>query len=122
MAKTYASIQRQIEKLQRAAEALKKKEVGAVIDRIKAAIEHYGISEAELFGASGARRRRGQVARTRGAASTGKADKQRPQGKRRTLAPKYRDETGNTWAGRGHQPRWLVEAIKSGKKLEDFAV
>ena len=28
----------------------------------------------------------------------------------------------NTWTGRGRQPRWLVEALSSGKSLEDFAV
>ena len=38
------------------------------------------------------------------------------------VAPKYRDEHGNTWAGRGNQPRWLVAALKSGKKLQDFAL
>src|SRR5258707_991714 len=36
--------------------------------------------------------------------------------------PKYRDSAGNTWAGRGAKPRWLVAAIKEGKKLEDFAI
>jgi DNA-binding protein H-NS len=38
------------------------------------------------------------------------------------VPPKYRDGSGNTWAGRGVRPRWLVAAIKEGKKLEDFAV
>jgi DNA-binding protein H-NS len=38
------------------------------------------------------------------------------------VPPKYRDKSGNTWAGRGAKPRWLVAAIKDGKKLEDFAV
>jgi DNA-binding protein H-NS len=38
------------------------------------------------------------------------------------VPPKYRDKAGNTWAGRGAKPRWLVTAIKEGKKLEDFAV
>ncbi len=37
-----------------------------------------------------------------------------------TVAPKYKDETGNTWTGRGSQPRWLRAAIEAGKKLEDF--
>jgi len=35
---------------------------------------------------------------------------------------KYRDKAGNTWAGRGAQPRWLREKIKGGAKLADFAV
>ena len=38
------------------------------------------------------------------------------------VPPKYRDRSGNTWAGRGAKPRWLVAAIKEGKKLEDFAI
>jgi DNA-binding protein H-NS len=35
---------------------------------------------------------------------------------------KYRDRAGNTWAGRGAKPRWLVAAIKKGKKVEDFLI
>jgi DNA-binding protein H-NS len=42
--------------------------------------------------------------------------------KGKKVPPKYRDGAGNTWAGRGVRPRWLVAAIKDGKKLEDFAV
>ena len=35
---------------------------------------------------------------------------------------KYRDKSGNAWAGRGAQPVWLREKLKAGAKLEDFAV
>jgi len=35
---------------------------------------------------------------------------------------KYRDRSGNTWAGRGAQPTWLREKLKAGAKLEEFAV
>ena len=42
--------------------------------------------------------------------------------KGRKVPPKYRDSAGNIWAGRGAKPRWLVAAIKEGKKLEDFAI
>jgi DNA-binding protein H-NS len=38
------------------------------------------------------------------------------------VAAKYRGPGGDTWAGRGARPRWLVAAIKEGKKLEDFAI
>jgi DNA-binding protein H-NS len=40
----------------------------------------------------------------------------------RKVPIKYRDKEGNTWAGRGAQPRWLREKLKTGAKLEDFAV
>ena len=42
--------------------------------------------------------------------------------KGRRVAVKYRDTSGNTWAGRGAQPIWLREKLKAGAKLEDFAV
>ena len=35
---------------------------------------------------------------------------------------KYRDKSGNTWAGRGAQPTWLREKLEAGAKLENFAV
>ena len=42
--------------------------------------------------------------------------------KGRSVSVKYRDKSGNTWAGRGAQPIWLREKLKNGAKLEDFAV
>jgi DNA-binding protein H-NS len=42
--------------------------------------------------------------------------------KGRKVPAKYRDKSGNTWAGRGAQPVWLREKLKEGAKLEDFAV
>jgi len=38
------------------------------------------------------------------------------------VPPKYRNPSGETWAGRGAKPRWLVAAIKGGKKLDDFLI
>jgi DNA-binding protein H-NS len=35
---------------------------------------------------------------------------------------KYRGPSGDTWAGRGARPRWLVDALKKGKKMEDFLI
>ena len=39
------------------------------------------------------------------------------------LPPKYRNpkNRNETWAGRGHRPRWLARALKTGKRLEAFA-
>jgi DNA-binding protein H-NS len=42
--------------------------------------------------------------------------------KGRKVPPKYRGPSGETWAGRGARPRWLVAALKGGKKLDDFLI
>ncbi len=41
---------------------------------------------------------------------------------RATVAPKYRDDAGNTWTGRGLKPRWLTTAMDAGATLEQFAI
>ena len=45
-------------------------------------------------------------------------------GGRGVVPPKYRnpDNPAETWAGRGLKPRWITAALKSGKKLEQFAI
>jgi DNA-binding protein H-NS len=48
----------------------------------------------------------------------GKARRKYPR-----VLPKYRNpQTSETWSGRGKQPRWLVAAIKTGRKIEDFEI
>jgi DNA-binding protein H-NS len=44
--------------------------------------------------------------------------------KGKKLPPLYRNPKNRTetWAGRGNKPRWLVAALKGGKKLEAFAI
>jgi DNA-binding protein H-NS len=42
--------------------------------------------------------------------------------KGRKAPVKYRDKSGNTWSGRGAQPRWMTAAIKDGAKRDDFLV
>jgi DNA-binding protein H-NS len=110
MTKTYAQIQKQIETLQKEAEALKRKEVEGVIDRIKEAIQVYGLTAADL-GLGGGARRAAAPARKRGRRAAGGDD-----------MVKYRDESGNVWGGRGPRPKWLREALSNGRQLEDFAV
>ena len=38
--------------------------------------------------------------------------------------PKYRNpnEPTETWSGRGKQPHWLVAALKTGQKIEEFMI
>src|SRR6516225_1302000 len=48
----------------------------------------------------------------------GKARRKYPR-----VVPKYRKHlTFETWSARGKQPRWLVAAIKTGRKIEDFKI
>jgi DNA-binding protein H-NS len=42
--------------------------------------------------------------------------------KGRKVPPKYRSPSGDTWAGRGARPRWMVEALKKGEKIDDFLI
>jgi DNA-binding protein H-NS len=44
-------------------------------------------------------------------------------GKGQKVAPKYRNKaTGETWSGRGLQPKWLRAALTAGARLGDFAL
>jgi DNA-binding protein H-NS len=47
-----------------------------------------------------------------------------PRRKYPRVLPKYCNPTAptETWSGRGKQPRWLVAALQSGHKLEDFRI
>jgi DNA-binding protein H-NS len=47
-----------------------------------------------------------------------------PRRKYPRVYPKYQNpqEPSETWSGRGKTPRWLVAALKTGHKLEEFAI
>ena len=51
--------------------------------------------------------------------ANGKARRKYPR-----VFPKYRNPQipSETWSGRGKQPRWLVAAIQSGRKIDDFKI
>ena|ERR1700686_5421003 len=48
----------------------------------------------------------------------------RPRRKYPKVLPKYSNPSAplETWSGRGKQPRWVVAALRSGQKLEDFRI
>ena len=53
------------------------------------------------------------------------AGQPKPKGKSlkgKKVPPKYRSPSGETWAGRGARPKWMVEALKKGKKMDDFLI
>jgi DNA-binding protein H-NS len=39
-------------------------------------------------------------------------------------SPRYRNpaDSAQTWTGRGRQPRWIAEALASGRSLDDFKI
>ena len=130
MAKTVDQIRQQIEKLQAQEQALLAKEVAGVVARIKEAIVYYNLTSEQLFGESltdglstTTARSKGTSQRKAKVSTKAKAASQSKTGlKGIRIAIKYRDDQGNTWTGRGSQPRWLRSALENGKSLEDFSV
>ncbi|MBV9890433.1 MAG: H-NS histone family protein [Rhizobacter sp.] len=101
---TLQELMAQREALERQIEQTKKQERGEAIEKVKALMAEYGLTVADL----GSR------------PPAGKARKGKSGGK---VAAKYRNaSTGETWSGRGLQPRWLKAALASGRKLADFTV
>jgi DNA-binding protein H-NS len=47
-----------------------------------------------------------------------------PKTTRAAVAPKYSNpsDPSQTWSGRGRKPRWIIEALESGKTLEDLSI
>ena len=88
--------------LDRQIEQAKKQDRSAAVEKVRAVMAEFGLTAADLRGRGAAKR-------------VGK-----PTGK---VAAKYRNtSTGESWSGRGLQPRWLKAALASGKKLTDFSV
>ncbi|MDZ7592606.1 MAG: H-NS histone family protein [Rubrivivax sp.] len=118
MKKTYSQLAKQIEQLQQEAEKLRRQEMGEVIERIREAVVHYGLTAEDLgLGPKAARRSRAAAqptAKTRRKSSAAKTATGR--------AAKFRDEAGRSWGGIGKRPQWLRDALAAGKTLQDFAV
>lgn len=66
----------------------------------------------------------GKVAIAREAELVSRNVEDKPRRKYPRVLPKYRNPSSpsETWSGRGKQPRWLVAAIKSGRKIDDFKI
>jgi DNA-binding protein H-NS len=98
----------------------KRKPVAAVRKRLEQIARAEGYSVAELFGARG-----GAAAPAASAPRATKGATRRPSKMAGTkVAPKYRDPSnaGNTWSGRGKQPRWLAAYTAQGRALEEFRI
>jgi len=87
--------------LEKQIEAARKHARQDAVAKVKALMAEYGLSVSDLT-----------------AKSLG-----RPGTKGGKVAAKYRNAaTGETWSGRGLQPKWLKAALASGRKLEEFIV
>lgn len=100
---TYVELMEKAQQLMAEAEQVRQKEINDVIADIRQKMETYGLTVQDIGGPAAARKR----------AAGGKTKS----------AVKYRGPNGETWSGgRGRKPRWVQEALKAGKRLEDFAV
>lgn len=119
---TYSDIIAQIDELTKQAERQRKEEYSSVIKAIKKQIIEYGLTAEELgFGSGGAKRgRKPGKALTKPGRKPGGSGKHPSAGSK--VAPRYKDEAGNTWTGRGRQPKWVVSALSSGRSLESLLI
>ncbi|MBY0467668.1 MAG: H-NS histone family protein [Burkholderiaceae bacterium] len=84
-------------------ESTRKQELANAIAQVRSLMQEHGLTVADITGKSSAR-----------APSAAKGGK---------VAAKYRNSaTGESWSGRGLQPKWLKAALASGRQLSDFAV
>jgi DNA-binding protein H-NS len=92
------------EALEQEIEQTKNRERADAIAKVRSLMSEYGLSVADLSVKAG-----------------------RPAGKSsksgNKVAAKFRNkDTGDSWSGRGLQPKWLKAALATGRKIEDFAV
>lgn len=116
--KSLADLQRQMVALQREIDAMQSKERSEVVARIREAISHYDLKQADLFGAI----KRGRKPRAQGVKAATTPSKRASNLTGKKVAVKYRDGDGNTWTGRGNRPRWLAAALAAGRKIDEFAI
>ena len=118
---SYSEIIQQINDLQKQAERQRKEEYSSVLKAIKKQIAEFGITAEELGFLSAAGAKRGPKAGAKAAKG------RKPRAKRANagvkVPPKYKDSaTGNTWTGRGKMPKWVSQALASGRSLESMLI
>jgi len=123
--KTLEKLKAKIAEMQKEAAALEAehaKEVAEVVAKMKVAIEHYGLTAADLGLAGRLAKSVKAPVKTAGKKARKVTVAKLPAAKKPPGVIKYRDEAGNTWTGHGKRPGWFKAAIESGKKAEEFLV
>ncbi|HSD39046.1 MAG TPA: H-NS histone family protein [Rhodocyclaceae bacterium] len=98
---SYKELLAQIAKLTDEAEAVREKELIAVIADIKEKIKEYGLTAKDL-----------------GFSGKGQAKPQEAVGAK----AKFKGPNGELWSGRGRTPGWLSTALGKGLKKEEFQI
>ena len=138
MKSKYNALMRQIEELTKRAAKLRSDEaakIGNAVKAVKALMAKHGLTVAHLGAVASAAKAKAAIvkspvspkpaAKSAAAKPTAAkpASKLKSTDKRLKVKAKYRNKkTGDTWAGRGKQPRWMTAELKAGKKREDFLV
>ena len=96
---SYKELLSQIEALKQQAESQRRAEISNVVNDIRAKMQEYGITVADLGSA--------RASRAKGT----------------TVAAKYRHPaSGETWTGRGKMPKWLQAEVAQGRRKEDYLI
>jgi DNA-binding protein H-NS len=103
-----AALEQQQAELEKQIEAARRAERADVIAQVKSLMAEHGLTLADI----GLRAGKTASKPAGGSKIAG-----------RKVAPKYRNAaTGETWSGRGLQPKWLKAALAAGRKIDDFAI
>ncbi len=104
-----SKIEKEIQRLQKQAEALKAKQRAPIIKSIIRDMRDYQITPDEIIAAFNSK--------------PGKTAKVSEDRIKKSVAPKYENpQTGDTWTGRGKPPRWITDAETSGTSRDHFLI
>jgi DNA-binding protein H-NS len=95
---SYSELKAQIAELEKKAMAAREEEISGVKVQILDLMNTFGIKAADLF-------------------NEVKKGAKKKSGSKSVVAPKYRDNEGRTWSGRGRMPSWMTDSDR-----ETFAI
>lgn len=100
---TYSELKAQGEALLAQAEQVRKQELSSVVQGIKAKMKEYGLTLADLGGASTAVKK--------------------PAKTKSDTPAKYRGPNGELWAGGlGRKPEWVRTVLAQGQSLDNYLI
>jgi DNA-binding protein H-NS len=107
--KQAADLRAQAAALEAQAEVQKNAARAGILNQVKAMIAEHGFNATDLGLKAGKVGRPPKLGRSHPSAG-------------KKVDPKFKDNNGNTWTGRGVKPRWLSLALSNGATLQSFAI